>query len=301
MMDGLSALSESLASVIEKIGAGVVGVEGRGSRGTGVAWSSDGLVVTADHVVRHEDGVRVRLADGATVDADLVGRDPTTDVAVLRSRGAALTPPLWADPASLRVGNLVLALGRPGQSLRATIGIVSVLGEAWQTPAGGRLDRYLEADVLLYRGFSGGPLIDAAGNVLGINTAGHRRGGSLTVVTPTVRRVVEALLAHGRIRHGYLGIATQSVRLAPGLTQQGRQPGGLLVVEVQPGSPAEQGGLLMGDTLLAVAGQAVRYPEELFGLLGGERIGTSVPIQIIRAGKTQELTITVGERLRRSA
>ncbi len=300
-MDGLSALSESLASVIEKIGAGVVGVEGRGSRGTGVAWSSDGLVVTADHVVRHEDGVRVRLADGATVDADLVGRDPTTDVALLRARGAALTAPLWADPASLRVGNLVLALGRPGQSLRATIGIVSVLGEAWQTPAGGRLDRYLEADVLLYRGFSGGPLIDAAGNVLGINTAGHRRGGSLTVVTPTVRRVVEALLAHGRIRHGYLGIATQSVRLGPGLTQQGRQPGGLLVVEVQPGSPAEQGGLLMGDTLLAVAGQAVRYPEELFGLLGGERIGSSVPIQIIRAGKTQELTITVGERLRRSA
>src|SRR5436853_582305 len=98
-MDGLSALSESLARVIEKIGAGVVGVEGRGSRGTGVAWSSDGLVVTADHVVRHENGVRVRLADGATVDADLVGRDPTTDVALLRARGAALTVPLWADPA----------------------------------------------------------------------------------------------------------------------------------------------------------------------------------------------------------
>ena len=299
-MDGLSALSDSLASVIEKIGAGVVGVEGRGSRGTGIAWSSDGLVVTAEHVVRNEDGVRVRLADGATVDADLVGRDPTTDVALLRARGAALVAPSWAEPASLRVGNLVLALGRPGQSLRATIGIVSVLGEAWQTPAGGRLDRYLEADVLLYRGFSGGPLVDAAGNVLGINTAGHRRGGSLTVVTPTVRRVVEALLAHGRIRHGYLGIATQSVRLA-GLAEQGRRPGGLLVVEVQPGSPAEQGGLLMGDTLVAVAGQPVRYPEELFGLLGGERIGTAVPIQIIRAGKTQQLTVTVGERLRRTA
>ena len=116
-MDGLSALSDSLASVIEKIGAGVVGVEGRGSRGTGIAWSSDGLVVTAEHVVRNEDGVRVRLADGATVDADLVGRDPTTDVALLRARGAALVAPSWAEPASLRVGNLVLALGRPGQEL----------------------------------------------------------------------------------------------------------------------------------------------------------------------------------------
>src|SRR2546429_2194349 len=215
MMDGLSALSESLASVIEKIGAGVVGVEGRGSRGTGVAWSSDGLVVTADHVVRHEDGVRVRLADGATVDADLVGRDPTTDVALLRARGAALTAPLWAEPASLRVGNLVLALGRPGQSLRATIGIVSVLGEAWQTPAGGRLDRYLEADVLLYRGFSGGPLIDAAGNVLGINTAGHRRGGSPTPGTPTAPPAGGAPLAPGAPPPWVPGVAPPTFPPAP--------------------------------------------------------------------------------------
>src|SRR5205807_8844473 len=129
-MDGLSALSESLASVIDKIGAGVVGVEGRGSRGTGVAWSSDGLVVTADHVVRHEDGGRVRLADGATVDADLVGRDPTTDLALLRPRGAARTAPLGAAPASLRVGHVVPARGRPGQSRGATIGIGAVLGAA---------------------------------------------------------------------------------------------------------------------------------------------------------------------------
>src|SRR5437588_11464606 len=121
-MDGLSALSESLASVIDKIGAGVVGVEGRGSRGTGVAWSSDGLVVTADHVVRQEAGVRVRLADGATVDTDLVGRDPTTDAAGARARGAAPPAASWTDPASLRGGNLRLALERAGGSLAPTVG-----------------------------------------------------------------------------------------------------------------------------------------------------------------------------------
>ncbi len=301
-MDVLSTLSESLAGVVETVGAGVAGVEaGRRSRGTGVVWSQDGLIVTADHVVHHDEGIRVRFAGGQVVSGELVGRDPTTDVAVLRAQGAAVQAVPWEDPARLRVGNLVLALGRPGKTLRVTMGIVSVLGEAWQTPAGGRLDRYLEADVLLYPGFSGGPLVDTTGKVLGINTGGLRRGGSLTVVTPTIRRVVEALVAHGRVRHGYLGIATQVVRLAQPLMQQSNQERGLLVLEVEPGSPAERGGFLLGDTVLAVAGQPVRYPEDLFGVLSGDRIGTSVPVSIIRAGKVEQAVIIVGERLRKTA
>ena len=288
--------------MIETIGAGVVGVEaGRRSRGTGVVWSADGLVVTADHVLHHEEGIRVRLADGQQAAAAVVGRDPTTDVAVLRVRDAAVRAPGWGDLASLRVGNLVLALGRPGRTVRATIGIVSVLGEGWQTPAGGRIDRYLEADVRLYPGFSGGPLVDVSGNVLGINTAGLRRGGSLTVVTPTIRRVVDALVTHGRIRRGYLGIATQPVRLAPALVERTHQPTGLVVLEVEPGSPADRGGVLLGDAVLEVAGQPVRYPEELFGVLSGDRIGTAVAVKVLRAGTVQELSVTIGERLRKSA
>ena len=301
-MNELSNLSESFARVVETAGASVMGVEaGRRGRGTGVVWSTDGLIVTAEHVVAHDDGILVRLGDGRQIDAALVGRDPTTDIAVLRVRDAALQAPNWADLTSLRTGNLVLALGRPGQTVRATLGIVSVLGEAWQTPAGGRIDRYLEADVRLYPGFSGGPLIDAGGNVLGVNTAGLRRGGSLTVVSPTVRRVVEALSTHGRIRRGYLGIATQPVRLAQAVAEQAQQRHGLLVLEVEPGSPAERGGLLLGDTLLTVAGQPVRYPEELFGVLSADRIGTSVPARILRAGAVVDLLLTVGERLRKSA
>jgi S1-C subfamily serine protease len=298
----LSILSEDLAGVVETTGARVVGVEaGRRARGTGVVWSADGLIVTAEHVVPHDEGIRVRLGDGRQIDAALVGRDPTTDLAVLRIGDVALQVPNWAEPSSLRVGHLVLALGRPGQRVRATLGIVSVLGEGWQTPAGGRLDRYLEADVRLHPGFSGGPLIDSRGNVLGLNTAGLRRGGSLTVVSPTVRRVVEALVTHGRIRRGYLGIATQPVRLAQASAERAHQPRGLLVLDVEPESPAERGGLLLGDTLLTVAGQPVRYPEELFGVLSGDRIGTSVSTQILRAGAVVELLLTVGERLRKSA
>jgi S1-C subfamily serine protease len=301
-MQALSMLSENLAGIVETTGASVVGVEaGRRSRGTGIVWSADGLIVTADHVIHHEDGISVRLPDGQSISATVVGRDPTTDVAVLRVRDLGAKVPAWVDPSSLKVGNLVLALGRPGRTVRATIGIVSVLGEGWQTPAGGRLDRYLEADVALYPGFSGGPLIDASGNVLGINTAGLRRGGSLTVVTPTVRRVVEVLVAHGRIRRGYLGIATQPVRLVPALAERAHQPRGLVVLEVEPGSPADQGGILLGDTILAVAGQAVRYPEELLGVLGGDRIGTSVPVRLLRAGMPHELAVTVGERLPKTA
>jgi S1-C subfamily serine protease len=301
-MNALFTLSEALAGIVDSTGAGVVGVEaGRRSRGTGVAWSPEGLVVTADHVVHREEGIRVRLADGQEIPAAMVGRDPTTDIAVLRVSGTAVKALPWGEPSALKVGNLVLALGRPGRTLRATMGIVSVLGDEWQTPAGGRIDRYLEADVNLYPGFSGGPLIDVSGNLLGINTAGLRRGGSLTVVTPTIRRVVEGLATHGRIRHGYLGIATQPVRLAPALAERAQQQRGLLVMDVEPGSPAEQGGLLLGDTLLQIAGQAVRYPEELFGLLGGERIGTLVSVRVLRAGAPQDLSVTVGERLRKSA
>jgi S1-C subfamily serine protease len=185
--------------------------------------------------------------------------------------------------------------------VRATLGIVSVLGEGWRTPVGGRVERYLEAGVLLYPGFSGGPLIDVRGKVLGVNTGGLRRGGSLTIVTPAVRRTVEALAAHGRIRRGYLGIATQPARLPEAIAGAVGQPRGLLVIEVEPGSPAEAAGVLMGDTVLGAAGQPVRHPEELFAVLTGDRIGAPIPLRLLRAGQVQDVSVTVGERLRRTA
>jgi serine protease DegQ len=154
--------------------------------------------------------------------------------------------------------------------------------------------------VILQPGFSGGPLVDARGAVLGINTGGLRHGGSLTIVTPTVRRVVEALKTHGRIPRGYLGIATHPARL-PSRAADAAPQRGLLVIDVEPGSPADAGGVLLGDMLLEAAGQPVRHAEDLLGALTAERIGTVLPLKLMRAGEVRDVAVTVGERLRRTA
>ena len=171
------------------------------------------MVVTAHHVVERDENIKVGLPDGSTVSATLVGRDPSTDLAVLRVQGVELAQAKQAEQEKLRVGHLVLALGRPGKSLRATLGIVSALGQEWVTPEGGRLDRYLQTDVVMYPGFSGGPLVDVDGKVLGLNTSALARGRSITVPVLSIGRVVESLLAHGRVRRGYIGVGAQYVRL----------------------------------------------------------------------------------------
>ena len=297
MVDVLSNLSDEIAATVALASSGVVRVEGRRRvPASGIVWSPDGVVVTAHHVLEHEDNINVGLADGQTVQATLVGRDPTTDLAVLRTESTGQTPPAWAELDGLRVGHLVLALGRPDQNVRAALGIVSALGKSWNTPAGGRLDHYLQSDVVMYPGFSGGPLVDSAGNVLGLNTSALLRGISLTVPSPTLRQVVETLLAHGRIRRGYLGVGTQPVRLPPTLAQKLGQEAGLLLISVEPDSPAERHGLLLGDTIISLDGQPVRYVDDLLGFLSTDLIGRSVPLRIVRSGQVQETTVTVGER-----
>ena len=297
-MEGvLSNLSDDLAATVSQAGTWVVRVESRRRLpASGVIWSADGVIATAHHVLEQEDNIRVGLPDGQTVPASVVGRDPTTDIAVLRTESKGLTPPTWDGLDGLRVGHLVLALGRPGETVRATLGIVSTLGDSWFTPAGGRVDRYLHTDVVMYPGFSGGPLVDAAGQVLGLNTSAILRGITITVPSPTVRRTVETLLAHGRIRRGYLGVGTQPARLPPTLAQQFGQETGLLLVAVAPGSPAEQGGLYLGDTIIALDGHQVRYIDDLLGVLGGAQVGATASIQILRGGQMRELTVTLGER-----
>ena len=190
----------------------------------------------------------------------------------------------------------MLALGRPGEAPLATLGIVSALGDAWSTPLGGRVDRYLQTDVAMYPGFSGGPLAGVDSRVLGINSSALLRGMSVTVPVPTVRRVVEELLSHGRVRRGYLGAGTQPVRLPEAMAREVGQETGLLVATVEPGSPAERGGLLMGDTILCIDGEPVRSLDVLLGKLTGDRIGTEAEVHILRGGRLAELTVTIGER-----
>lgn len=298
MPEILTSLSNDLAATVESVGDSVVRVEGRKRLpASGVVWSPDGVIVTAHHVVEQDDNIMVGLPDNQSVPAVLLGRDPRIDLALLRVQANGLTAPAWAEPDSLRVGNLVLALGRPGQGVRATMGILSALGNSWRTPAGGTLDRYLQSDVTMYPGFSGGPMVDAPGRILGINSSALLRGGTtLTVPTPTVHRMVETLLAHGRIKQGYLGIGAQPVRLPEALAQQLGQETGLLLVSVESGGPAEKGGLFFGDTIVSLAGQPTRHLDDLFAILTGDQVGKSVPVSVLRGGQSHELSVAVGER-----
>ncbi len=294
----LSDLSNELSQTVEAAGNSVVRVEGRGRLpSSGIAWSGDGTVVTANHGVERDDNIKVGIPNGDSVDsvpAELVGRDPTTDLAVLKVDGASIATTGLTEPADVRVGNLVLALGRPGKTVQATLGIVSALGKSWRTRAGGQIDRYLQTDVVMYPGFSGGALVDALGNVVGLNTSALTRGVTVSIPVPTVRRVAEAILEHGKVSRGYLGVGSQPARLPDSLDLD--QETGLLVVSVESGSASDKGGIVMGDTIISANAEPIRHLDDLLAFLSGDVVGKDVRLNILRGGQLQELTVTVGER-----
>jgi S1-C subfamily serine protease len=320
MSEVLKSLSDGLASVVETASPGIVRVEARRRMpGSGIVWSSDGVIVTAHHIVERTENINIGLHDGSVVPATFVGRDPNTDLAVLRV-DASLTPPAWSDADDLKVGHLVLALGRPGESVQATLGVVSALeeeqleerrhrhgghGERGGRGGRGRWSEFrptaatgiaIQTDVVMYPGFSGGPLVDAAGFVRGMNTSAMSRGTSLTIATPAVRRVIEALLSHGKVKRGYLGIGAQPVRLPAALSKELDQEIGLLLVSVEEGSPADKGGLLIGDILVGLDDYPVQVVDELLMLLNSDRVGKDVTAHIVRGGQLQDVKLTVGER-----
>jgi len=264
--------------------------------GTGVAWTADGVIVTASHVLERDDSIEVGLPDGESVSATVAGRDPTTDLAVLRVGTDGLAPLVRSDLADTRVGNLVLALGRPGKTVMATLGIVSALGDGWRTGAGGHIDRYLQPDVAMPPGFSGGPLVDSAGRLLGLVSSGLVRGIAVAVPVATLERVVETLLQHGHVRRGYLGVGAQIARLPENLTKELGQDTGLLVVSVEPGSPADKAGLVLGDTLVTLDGASVRQLDDLLGALVGEAVGQTMDARIVRGGSLQQVAVSIGDR-----
>lgn len=296
-MTVLNELSNAMAAAVENVGAALVRVEGRKRMSaTGVVWNSDGVIVTASHVVTRDEELHIGLPNGETVPATLVGRDPTTDVAVLRTAAKNLSVPHWADGDGLKVGHLVLALGRPGQNVLATLGVISSIAEEWHTPAGGKIDYYLQTDVTMYPGFSGGPLVGVGGEIYGINSSTLLRGVSVTIPTTTIAPIVDTLLKHGKLRRGYLGVGSQPVRLPAALEQQLGQETGLLLVAVEPNSPAEKGGLMLGDVIVALDGHPVRVPDELLAGLTGDKVGKDAKIKLVRGGQIHEVTVTVGER-----
>lgn len=320
-MSVLENLSNALAETVEAVSPGVVRVEARRRfPATGVVWSADGIVVTSHHVVERDEELYIGLADGNVVEATLVGRDPSTDMAVLRIDASELVVPTWVDMDDLQVGHLALAVGRPGNQIQATLGIISAMGQIKPRRSGngnprhgrggprgrrgGRhrspqsrtnLEHYIQTDVVMYPGFSGGPLVDAAGQIRGVNTSAMR-GTSLTIPTPTIHRVTEMLLQHGRVRRGYLGITSQLVALPKEMKDELDQETGLLIIAVEAESPADTSGLVLGDTLVALDGETVAELDDLLQLLTSDRVGTSVPMQIVRGGKLQEVQVAIGER-----
>ena len=296
MADPLEQFSDALAAVVERTAPAVVRVEGR-RRGaaSGVAWSED-VVVTTHHALEWDEDISVGLPEGKTDKASLAGRDPSTDLAVLRVPGAGLRPPNWSDLDGLKVGHLVLAVSRPGRTAQARMGLIAALADGWRTPSGGKVDRYLQTDLPLHPGFSGSALVDVAGRVRGLNTAGLLRGTATAMPVATVRRVVESLLAHGQVRRGYLGVGAQPVRLPAGAGQAADQTAALLVSSVQAESPASRAGLMLGDVLLALDGHPLAHPADLLPLLDEDRIGAPSRARVLRGGEVREVEIVIGAR-----
>lgn len=292
MSDILQTLSDAMASAVETAGRSVVKVGARRRLpATGVVWSADGLIVTTHHVVEVEDRIKIGLPDGREVHAALVGRDPNNDVALLRAEATGLTVPTWAAPEQVRVGHLVLALGRPGQDVQATLGVISSNDF--------RPDEhhfFTQTDVVMYPGFSGGPLVSATGQIIGLNSSALMRGVSLTIGAPTLRYVVDNLLKHGKMRRGYLGVGIQPARLPGPIAEQLGRTSGALVVSVEAGSPAEHGGLYVGDTIVALGSHPVSNMEEMLAALAASEPGSTSVVEIVRGGQHQQVTVTIGER-----
>ena len=294
----LAGLSRDLAAAVAHVGRSVVAVHARRRiPSSGVVWRP-GVVVAASHTIARDEDINVTLPSGRTTAGTLAGRDPATDLAVLRIEDAAVPTIEQAAEADLQVGRLVLALGRPGPNLTASLGIVSAVGGEWRSWQGGRVEHFVRLDLAIYDGFSGGPAVDAEGRVLGINTSGLARAVALTLPMVTVERVTEQLLTQGRIARGYLGVGAQPVRLPEALRRGLGLSGaaGLVIVNLEPGGPADRAGVLLGDIITAVDRREVSDPGDLLAALGPERVGRPLEVQLVRAGESRTVTVTVGER-----
>jgi S1-C subfamily serine protease len=286
--DPLALYSDRVAELVETAAASVAAVHAGGRRSTSAIHWRPGILVTAEEALERDDDIAVILPDGRRVAATLAGRDPSTDVAVLRFPPDGLPVAQRGDAAALRPGHFVLAIGRHEGGPIASHGIAGFIGGAWQSQRGGTIDQLLRLDLNLSPAAEGGPLIDSAGRVLGMTVLGPRRR-ALAIPASTVDRAVDQLLAKGHVARGYLGAALQRVRL-------GASERGVLVIGIDADGPAARAGLMVGDAIVAWNGTAVTRVREIMRLLGTDSVGTAVELGLIRGGQTLALGITIGER-----
>jgi S1-C subfamily serine protease len=300
MASVFSSFSQELAAAAEQAGPSVVTVHARHRvPSSGIHWRK-GIVVTANHTVRREDDIAVLGHAGKRATAKLAGRDPGTDLAVLRlDQDDTSAIPQFADAANLKLANFVLALGRTRiGNLVASAGIVGGLGGEWRTWHGGRIDQNIRLDLSLYPGFSGGPLVSVEGKVLGLNTSGFGRGRAVTIPGSTVSRVADELLEKGYIARPYLGIAMQPVAVPEALRGKLKSSaaGGLMVLHVEPGGPADKAGIVLGDVIVELEGKPALDTDRIQDLLASAKVNEKIGINVIRGGAPLELSVTLGER-----
>ncbi len=293
-MNILTEFSQGLSTAVEKGGASTLVVDARKRYpASGIAYAED-LVLTADHVVTREEDIKVLLPVGKSLAATVAGRDPGSDLALLRLAEKALTPAKTSS--DVKVGQLVLALGRPNSAgMQASWGIVTAIAGPARTHRGGMLDEYIQTETTPYPGFSGGPLVNTEGEVLGLNTSGLTHGSSLTIPVKAAWRIADELAKHGSVKRGYLGVRTQPVEI-PDSALKRDQKNGLLVLWLEESGPAQKGGLFVGDTIVAIGGQPVSDPDDLFAALNSDTVGKSIAVEVLRGGKSETVNVTVGER-----
>jgi serine protease Do len=295
-----AAFSDELADIVERTGASVVAIQARRSYPSSGVVLQPGVVLTAAHTLRRDDGIAVVQPDGTATSATLVGADPSTDVAVLRLESSSQgTPVTFGDAASVRAGNFVVAVSRGTDgSLAASAGVVARTGGEWRTWRGGHIDRRIQLDGGLWGGFAGGPVIDGRGNVIGIGTSALSRGRAVVIPASVLKRVSEQLLARGRVSHAYIGAAVQPVEIPSALrTQLGLQSThGLIVMSTVHEGPAEAAGITLGDTLITLDERPLADVDDLKAALSAEKIGKAVRVTLIRGGQLVHVDVTVGER-----
>lgn len=296
----LASLSNDLAAAVEQAAQSVVTVYGRQRMpATGIVWTDDGLIVSANHVVEREEDIHIDTPDGQHLSTSVVGRDPNSDLVLLKLENAELKPAVRAGREP-KVGQLVLAVGRPGKSgPMASLGVIGLIGGQ-----GGREQRrhqfgnFLKSDAAMLPGFSGGPLVDAWGEILGLNSSTLGRGSGFTLPNETIDKVVTSLQQHGRVRRGFLGVSAQAVaindQLAESLGLESKKA--LVIVGLETGGPAEQQGLFIGDIIARVGGTAVGSVDQLMEQLSGDVVGQAVEIAVIRGGELTTKSIVAGER-----
>jgi len=295
-MTTVTDLSDALAGAVERASGAVLAVHGRRRLpSTGVRWRP-GLIVTANHTVETDGEVTLTGPDGRTLSARVAGREPRLDIAVLRAESESAPGADIADDGELRIGHLVLALGA---GPRASAGIVSALDVGGGRQTAGEI---LAVDLTLYPGFSGGPLVDVRGRIVGITTSGASRHLQCAVRATAVTRLVDHVVQGGRIPRAYLGVGTQAVVL-PDLLRERlslAQRTAVIAVNVKPDSPAAAAGLIIGDVIVSVAGHAIAEPEDLMAVLRPDRVGRAVTLSILRGGEPRDLEVIVGERPQRA-